>query len=182
MGVVCPCGKYIETTNACPYSLWETDNEGNIIYAVCVHGCVIIQRPIERPKDIFDLKSANININIDIKGDNHLRYWIIKVELIRKGNSLRYQFMPWWDRYINDFEEIINFSSPKLTDESIEIGVITNNDTNITKYSIKELTEEEFDNWKWRKKKDFDEDKLKIIPNPGPMKRLGLGINWIARK
>ena len=39
----CPCGQEIESTNAYPYSQ-VTYKDGEIIYAVCIHGFVIINK------------------------------------------------------------------------------------------------------------------------------------------
>jgi len=46
--MLCPCGKKIESTSATPYQIVRYDNEGNIIYAICVHGYTI------EDKELFD--------------------------------------------------------------------------------------------------------------------------------
>jgi hypothetical protein len=38
----CPCGKEVEHTSETFYSIATYNNKGDIIYAICVHGFVII--------------------------------------------------------------------------------------------------------------------------------------------
>jgi len=40
----CPCGKEIETTSGTFYSIATYNDKGEIIYAVCVHGFVVINK------------------------------------------------------------------------------------------------------------------------------------------
>jgi hypothetical protein len=45
--VYCPCGKEEENTSGTFYSYILYDDKGNIIYAVCIHGFVIINKERE---------------------------------------------------------------------------------------------------------------------------------------
>lgn len=43
--ITCPCGMVVEeTTSWPPYRFYTTNEEGEIIYAVCIHGCVVIDK------------------------------------------------------------------------------------------------------------------------------------------
>jgi len=49
--MICPCGKRIENTSASPYQVRTFDNEGNVIFAICVHGHVVINELQEEEKN-----------------------------------------------------------------------------------------------------------------------------------
>lgn len=43
----CPCGKSLDDTSAVPYSSWTMNEKGEIIFAICQHGHVIIDKKEE---------------------------------------------------------------------------------------------------------------------------------------
>ncbi len=47
--ITCPCGQTVEETTSSwpPYRVTTSDAMGNILFAICVHGCVVIDN---RPK------------------------------------------------------------------------------------------------------------------------------------
>ena len=50
--VVCPCGQTIEDTCAWPpYRTATYDKAGNVIFAICIHGCVVIDRTKDKEND-----------------------------------------------------------------------------------------------------------------------------------
>jgi len=51
MNIVCACGQKIDTTVVNMYQVVERDEQGNIIYAVCCHGNVVVD---SREKDILN--------------------------------------------------------------------------------------------------------------------------------
>lgn len=42
--IFCPCGQPIESSSAFPYSSWTMNDKGEIIFAICVHGFVVINK------------------------------------------------------------------------------------------------------------------------------------------
>ena len=46
--ITCPCGMVIDEKSLLiswpPYRLFQTNKEGQIIYAICVHGVVVIDK------------------------------------------------------------------------------------------------------------------------------------------
>lgn len=43
--IACPCGQTIDQTCSWPpYRVATYDSAGNVIYAVCIHGCVVIDK------------------------------------------------------------------------------------------------------------------------------------------
>ncbi|MBC8461470.1 MAG: hypothetical protein H8D67_26140 [Deltaproteobacteria bacterium] len=64
--MICPCGKPIETTATDPFFMTQYDWKGNIVYAVCRHGIVVVDnRPPPAPSIDFDFmlgqKEAHAN-------------------------------------------------------------------------------------------------------------------------
>lgn len=46
--MICTCGRYVDTTSGLIPAYRETDPSGAVIYEVCIHGCVVLDR---RSKD-----------------------------------------------------------------------------------------------------------------------------------
>jgi len=63
MSVQCQCGKEISTTAAYIHAYSQYDKKGNLIYAVCPHGQVIVDRRVELVKEKLDKKK--------VKGKNY---------------------------------------------------------------------------------------------------------------
>jgi hypothetical protein len=42
--MICPCGQQIESSSAYPYSSWTMNDKGEIIFAICVHGHIVIDK------------------------------------------------------------------------------------------------------------------------------------------
>lgn len=68
MAMLCPCGQHNDTTAADPYTIIQYDKQGSIVYAVCIHGVVVVdKRGKARPQEdnvlgqIGFVKSAEIN-------------------------------------------------------------------------------------------------------------------------
>jgi len=57
MTTVCPCGQYIKGTNVTPYQTTTYNDKGEIIFAICQHGIVVINKLKEE-------------VNIDGKDNN----------------------------------------------------------------------------------------------------------------
>ena len=49
--MICPCGKRIEDITGNSYQVRTFDSEGNVIFAICVHGHIIINELQEEEKN-----------------------------------------------------------------------------------------------------------------------------------
>lgn len=48
MEFLCPCGQSIESSSAAnPYTIIHYNEKGDIVYAICVHGHVVINKTTE---------------------------------------------------------------------------------------------------------------------------------------
>ncbi len=44
--IICPCGQTVDeaTSSWPPYRVTTSDAMGNILFAICIHGCVVIDK------------------------------------------------------------------------------------------------------------------------------------------
>jgi len=52
--MLCPCGMPIDATSDTYYSVATYDRTGELIYAVCVHGAVVLDKRPKMPERIED--------------------------------------------------------------------------------------------------------------------------------
>lgn len=51
MTILCPCGQYINGTNATIYTTATYNDKGEVVFAICQHGIVVINK-LEEEVDI----------------------------------------------------------------------------------------------------------------------------------
>lgn len=51
MAILCPCGQYIEGSLAYPYPTVTYNDKGEIIFAICQHGHIVINKLEEKGVD-----------------------------------------------------------------------------------------------------------------------------------
>jgi len=58
MPILCPCGQYIEGSNAYPYQTVTYNDKGEVIFAICQHGHIVINK-LDKEKEVDQNGKSN---------------------------------------------------------------------------------------------------------------------------